>query len=531
MAEPAVDPRMAGLSRAQVDTMHAAARAIRDGQAADAERLLHGVLDAVPEHGEALRLLGILYLRLGRHDAAHDALSRAVTRHGEDPLVLSDLAQALAARGDIDAALATWRRACEAAPDAPIPWFNLGRNLQLHGSTAEAIVALERACALAPELLPASILLGDALAHMGRFDAAAARYRAVLRLHPAAGDAWRGLSNIKTRPLSDADADALVMLLARRDIADSDRIAMGYALGKLEEDRGRHPQAFAALSAANGAMRRLKPWSLQAFESFVRDALQATASLPPPADPELGREAIFIVGLPRSGSTLFEQILATHPQVEGTGELPDLGLIVQAESQRRRQPYPQWSAQASAADWRRLGEDYLARTRRWRARKPRFVDKMPENWKHAGILRAMLPGATVIDVRRDPVETGWSCFKQQFYQLPHFACDLGDIGAYLRGCERAMDAWRARAPDRIHPFRYERLVEAPEDILRALLAACALDYDPACLRFHEHARSVRTASAAQVRQPLRRAESRAGRYGPLLDPLRAALAGDGRPVG
>jgi hypothetical protein len=200
-----------------------------------------------------------------------------------------------------------------------------------------------------------------------------------------------------------------------------------------------------------------------------------------------------------------------------------LGIVIQQESVRRGVPYPQWIGQASAGDWQRLGRDYLARTAHWRATRPRFTDKLPENWKHAGILRAMLPGATVIETRRDPLETAWSCFKQQFYSQPHFANTLADLGAYLRGCERAMEAWRARDPAQIHLHRYEDLQVDPEAGVRALLAECGLDFDPACLQFHAAQRSVRTASAAQVRQPLQRDTARAAAYGALLDPLRSAL--------
>ena len=159
----------------------------------------------------------------------------------------------------------------------------------------------------------------------------------------------------------------------------------------------------------------------------------------------------------------------------------------------------------------------------WRAARPRFTDKLPENWKHAGILRAMLPGATVIETRRDPLETAWSCFKQQFYSQPHFANTLADVGAYLRGCERAMDAWRERDSARIRLHRYEALLADPETGVRSLLADCGLDFDPACMSFHNATRSVRTASAAQVRQPLQRTTARAAAYGELLAGLQRSL--------
>lgn len=516
---------MAGLPADAVARLQAAARAIRDGALADAQKLVDGVLAIAPAHAEALRVAAILHGRRGDPARACATLEQAIALHADDALLHNDLGNLRMARGDRDGAFASWRQACAIAPAQAMPWFNLGRNLQLAGESEEAADALATAHRLAPDFLPAIILLGDALLHLGRFDEAETRYRDALRVHPACGDAWRGLSNIKTRPLTDADGAALRAQLARADLREDDRIAIAYALGKHEEDHGRHADAFAALSQANALLRRRAPWSRAAFDGFVDAALAATQALPAPLDATLGHEAIFIVGLPRSGSTLFEQILAAHPEVEGASELPDLGDVIQAESQRRRKPFPAWIGEATAADWHRLGSDYLARTARWHARRPRFTDKMPDNWKLAGVLRAMLPGATVIDARRDPLETGWSCFRQQFYQLPHFSCDLADIGAYLRGCERAMDAWRARDPARIRLHRYEDLLAAPEARIRALLADCGLAFDPRCLDFHAATRSVRTASAAQVRQPLRADTARAARYGALLDPLRRALAG------
>jgi len=522
MTMPA-NPRMAGLAADDIERLHAAARAIRDRNPAQAERLIDAVLSRHPRHAEALRLLAILQLHSQRTAQAIVTLQQAIATHADDALLHADLGNAHSALGEREAAIAAWRRAVALDPQQAVAWFNLGRALQGQGDSLAAVDALQRARALAPEILPATILLGDALVHLGRFDQAATHYRDALHRHPACGDAWRGLSNIKTMALSDADAAALATQLQRHDIADSDRIAMGHALGKLEEDRGRHPQAFAAFSTANALQQRLTPWRLEPFARYVEQALAATKRLPAPIDPTLGREVIFIVGMPRSGSTLFEQILAAHPQVEGGSELPDLGIVIQQESVRRGVPYPQWIPDASAEDWHRLGRAYLARTAHWRATRPRFTDKLPENWKHAGILAVMLPGAIVIETRRDPLETAWSCFKQQFYNQPHFANTLADVGAYLRGCERAMDAWRTRDPARIRLHRYEALLADPETGVRSLLADCGLDFDPACLSFHSATRSVRTASAAQVRQPLRRDTSRASAYRHLLDPLRTAL--------
>ncbi|MEO5830345.1 MAG: sulfotransferase [Rhodanobacter sp.] len=517
------EPRLDGLSPHVLQLLQSAARAIRDGAESVARQALNAALELTPEHPETLRLYGILHSRALRNDEAQDCLQRSLAQWPDYALAHSDLGGVQLARGDIDAAFASWRQACALAPTAPMPWFNLGRNLQLHGDTDAAIEALQQAHMLAPDFLPALILLGDALVHVGRFDQADARYRAALTLHPACGDAWRGLANMKTRPLSDTDREQLGTALRQPGISAADRIAMGFALGKVCEDQARYDEAFSALNRANAELRALRPWQAAAFHTHAEALLVASRQLPPPIDPALGHAVIFIVGLPRSGSTLFEQILAAHPEVEGASELTELERVLGEESTRRQQPLLQWIGAATAADWHRLGQRYLALTARWRRDKPRHTDKLPSNWLLVGVLGAMLPGAPIIDARRDALEAGWSCYKQQFYRLPHFACTLTDIAAYVRDYERIMGMWQAADPQRIRIQRYEALLAAPADEIRALLTFCALPFDPTCLDYHRASRSVRTASAAQVRQPLRRDTARADHYGTLLDPLRFGL--------
>lgn len=517
------EPRLAGLAPAAVRQLQAAAQAIRDGAEGAARQALDTVLAMTPEHPEALRLYGILHTRAQRHGEAQAMLQRAIAQWPDYALAHSDLGNAQQAAGELDDAFASWRRACALAPEAAMPWFNLGRNLQQHGDTGAAIDALQQARVLAPDFLPALILLGDALVHAGHFDDADARYREALALHPACGDAWRGLANMKTRPLSETDREQLATALRRTDINPPDRIAMGFALGKVCEDQGHYEQAFAALNAANAQLRELATWHAGAFHTHVDAMLAASAKLSTPADAAFGHEVIFIVGLPRAGSTLFEQILAAHPDVEGASELPNLEQVLSEESTRRRQPLLQWIGAAGADDWQRLGRRYLERTARWRRTRPRHTDKLPSNWLLSGVLAAMLPGARIVDARRDALETGWSCYKQQFYRLPHFACTLTDIAAYIRDYERVMALWQAADPQRIRIQRYEALLAGPEREIRALLAFCGLPFDPACLDYHQATRSVRTASAAQVRQPLQHDTARAARYGTRLDPLRFGL--------
>jgi tetratricopeptide (TPR) repeat protein len=516
-------PCLDGLGPVAITQLQAAARAIRDGSPAVARQSIDAALALSPDHPEALRILGILHARAQRPKEARAALQQALAQWPDYALAHSDLGNVQQALGDFDDAVTSWRAACTLAPQASMPWFNLGRNLQQRGDTVAAIEALEQAHALATDFLPALILLGDALVHAGRFDQADARYRAALALHPACGDAWRGLANIRTRPLSVADRDALTTALQERDVSAPDRIAMGFALGKVCEDHGLHAQAFTALQVANQQLRQLAPWDATVFRAHVDALLAGSSRLAQAADPSLGHEVIFIVGLPRSGSTLFEQILCAHSQVEGASELSELEQVLGEESTRRHQPLTQWMHAASSDDWQRLGMRYMELTVHWRRTKPRHTDKLPSNWLLSGVLRAMLPGAHIVDVRRDPLEAGWSCYKQQFYRLPHFACTLTDIADYIRAYEGAMTQWLAVHPAHVRQQRYEALLADPETQIRALLAFCQLPFEPACLDHHQTSRSVRTASAAQVRQPLQRDTARANDYGALLDPLRFGL--------
>lgn len=521
------EPCIVGLSPNAVTLLQAAAHAIRSGNDAAAMQVLHKALIIAPEHPEVLRLLSMCHMRAQRYDAAYAVLQRCLTQWPDYPLAHSDLGSVQYATGAPDAAFASWRKACALAPTSALPWFNLGRNLQVYGDTEGAISALQQAHELAPGLLPVLILLGDALVHAGRFDEADQRYRLALQLHPACGDAWRGLANMKTRPLTPTDSDQLVIALQRVDLTPADRLAMGFALGKVCEDQRAYETAFTVLNTANAQLRQLAPWQAAAFRAQVDSMLAVSAALPAPLDSTLGHEVIFIVGLPRSGSTLFEQILAAHPAVEGASELSDLEAVLNEESVRRDQPLLHWIAQARAEDWHHLGLRYLQRTKRWRQCKPRHTDKMPSNWLYSGLLGAMLPGARIVDTMRDALETGWSCYKQQFYRLPHFACTLTDIAAYTRDHDRAMTRWQAAAPQRIRSQNYEVLLANPEAEIRALLAFCDLPFEASCCNYQIAARSVRTASAAQVRQPLQHNTARAAHYGALLDPLRFGL---GLPV-
>ena len=514
--------RLHGLSPGAARSIVATAQALEAGRPDDAARALASALASHPGHPEALRLeAGIFSLR-GQHAQAVAAMRRALAQRPDDALYYNTLGSVLADAGEFDPAIAALRRACELQPNLSTAWFNLGIVLIRCVRYAEATAALRHAVTLNPQHAAARAQLADALKVGGQSDAAAAEYRRVIAMQPFAGMAWWGLANIKTLPLTAGDAEALRKVLHDPRAGDDDRIAMGFALARALDDLRRHAESLHALAQAHAIARRRRRWDALAFDAQLAAQQHAFASASHADDAELGHEVIFVVGLPRSGTTLAEQILASHSQVEGAGELPDLTLTLNEEALRRGVPFAQWAGALAPADWSRLGRRYLERTAYWRGRKPRCVDKLPNNWIQIDAIRAMLPGARIVACRRDPLETCFSCYRQHFAGND-WTHDFADLAAYWRAFDRSVHDWQARAPQHAFEHAYEALVADPESRIRALLDFCGMELEAACLRFHETAREVRSPSAAQVRQPLRGDTARAGDYGALLDPLRAAL--------
>ena len=501
----------------------AASAALQRQQAVSAESALRDALRHAPEHPEILRLLA-LALRMQKRDAeALATIRRAAASRPDDALVQNALATALDASADRDGAIAAFRRACELAPESPQLWANLGKTLSDAGYFEDALPVLERAAQMFDHSAT-HLRLAYALRVLGHTDAAAQRYRELIARNPSDGTAWLGLAGLRTRAFALDDIVAMEQALAHAPLSGDERISLSFALAKALDDHGRYAQAFAVMAEANALTRQIRPWSASEFSAHVDSVLSAFAHAPGAAPNGQGAEVIFIVSMPRAGSSLTEQILASHPQIDGAGELDDLTAVIAAESNRRQVAFPHWVAAATPIDWQRLGEEYLSRTARWRSGRPRFTDKMPGNWLRVGAALAMLPGARVIDCRRDALESCFSCYRTLFTEgTQAFSYDLQDLAAYWRDYDRACRHWQALYPTRFRTQHYEALQAEPERQIAELLEFCGVPYDAACTKFHETRRSVRTASASQVREPLRRDTTRAHKYGALLDPLRAAL--------
>ena len=498
---------------------------IARGEHALAGPLLDEAIAAFPAHPELLRLCALTELHAGHVEQAIELLRIAAQSRPQDGLIAGNLGAALAQAGEIDGALQTLERATALDPTQVDAWFNLGRARELRADAAGAHAALSAVLELDPAHRPARILRAEALKTLGQIDEAESELRDVLAHEPGSVSAWVALVNLKSFQANADDLRVLGELYASDALSLTQRIDAGFAYAQLLEASGHYPQAFAVFRAVNAAKRTTLRWDAPAVTGLIDRILAAfdpTPLAPQPSGP--GSDVVFLVGTPRSGSTLAEQILAAHPAASAGSETGFIARLLQHESKRRGALFPEWVPQATDADWKRLGAAYLERIAAKKGDASIFTDKTLTNWQTLGAIRRMLPGARVVHCRRDALETAWSCYKHNFAQDQLYSYDIAELAAYFRDEERAMRSWTARHPGWIHEHRYEALIADPQAAVSALLAHCGLAFDPACLRFHEAGREVRTASAAQVRRPLQRDTGVARHYGPLLDPLRAALA-------
>ena len=351
-------------------------------------------------------------------------------------------------------------------------------------------------------------------------------------MEPGLGDAYWSLANLKTEPFADDEVAAMEGQLRRPEVAGEDRFHLHYALGKALEDRADFDGSFTHYAEGARLRRAEAPYDPEEFEDllarskalFTRDFFAERLGWGAASE-----APIFVVGLPRSGSTLIEQILASHSAVEGTMELPEIGAIARSFGRAARRgdaaAYPEVLANLDRGRLLELGETFLERTQIQRRRgTPRFIDKMPNNFHHLGLIHLMLPNARIIDARRHPMAAGFSAFKQHFARGQAFSYDLADVGRYYRFYVDLMAHFDEVLPGRVVRVIYEDMVADTEGETRRLLAALDLEFEPACLKFYENSRAVRTASSEQVRRPIfREGLDQWRNYEPWLTPLSDAL--------
>jgi len=507
-------------------------KALFENRLPEAEERLRTHLEHAPNDIAAIRMLAEVDARLGRDDDALARLTRCLELAPGFHAARKNLAQVLNRGNRQPEALAEVETLIAADPANPgyrnLKAVILGRI----GDYAQAIDIYEELLAAHPRHPQLWMSYGHALKTAGSQDRAIAAYRGAIGIDPGCGEAYWSLANLKTVRFDAGDIAAMQAQLQRTDLEDEPRLHFDFALGKALEDAGDYQRSFRHYRDGNALRKTLVPYNADDNAARGRVARRVYTREFFAEREGWGCDApdpIFIVGMPRAGSTLVEQILSSHPAVEGTMELPEV--ISMARALRRRAESPQTTsyhdilAGIDADEARALGEQYLERTRIHRKRgAPFFIDKMPNNFAHIGLVRLALPNAKIIDARRHPLACCLSGFKQHFARGQDFSYDLGDIGRYYRDYVELMAHFDEVLPGKVHRVVYEDVVADTETEVRRLLDHCGLPFDGACLRFFENPRAVRTASSEQVRRPIYRDGVDHWRhYEAWLGPLQEAL--------
>jgi len=466
----------------------------------DALYLLERVLALIPDHHAARYEYTVALLKQHKFVAAEKELQRLLANDPNNSICRTTYATTLLGLGQVDRAIALYQELLIETPRDPELQLSLGHALKTRGEQAEAIAA----------------------------------YRATTSLRAKFGEAYWSLANLKTYRFADDELAGM-----RRDEADPttqpvDRYHLCFALGKALEDRGDYAGSFTYYERGNALKRAESRYCAELVERDAQLQIEVCSREFFAARRGFGCQSaapIFIVGLPRSGSTLVEQILASHTQVDATMELAEVTrLVASLQGTNREAPadqpvYPAILARLTAADFERLGEQYLADSSHYRGTKPHFVDKMPNNFRYLGLIQLMLPNAKIIDARREPMACCFSNFKQLFAAGQEFAYSLDDLARYYRVYSRLMAHWQAARPGAILCVKHEDVVADLESQVRRILDFCALDFEPGCVEFHKTKRPIHTASSEQVRQPLyQEGVDHWRHYEPWLGPLAAALA-------
>ncbi len=458
----------------------------------------------------------------GRLTRAEGLFRSLLARNAASPEAFCGLASVLAAMGREAEALGWFDRALALAPNDAQTLNNYGGALTALERTADAVRAYERAVSQEPRYAAAWHNLGHCLTVEGRLEEARYALQQAVALAPGNGEFHRSLALAAPFRQGDPRLDGMEAALGEPGLSRQDREELHYALGKAYDDLGRPDDSLDQFLAGAALVRARTAYDEAAtLEGFSRIAGVFSEQMMARDAADTAPGPVFIVGMPRSGTTLAEQMLASHPQVHGAGERTDLPRIV-AELGAR---FPGGARDLGAADWARIGQRYLSGVRAPRPDALRIIDKMPGNFRYLGLIALALPGAKVIHVRRDPADTCLSCFTTLFRGAQPYSYDLAELGRYYRAYEGLMEHWRGALPAGIMTeVAYEDLVAGPERELRRLLAFLDLEWDPACLTFHKTSRSVMTASAAQVRRPLYATSvGRWRAHGPRLAPLLGAL--------
>lgn len=504
---------------------------ISQGRLLKAEEVCRQLLQKIPHHTEGMRLLADIGMRLGVLDDAEFLLDSALKFEPDNVRIRIDYIQALRKRQKFQQALEQAQYLLDSAPQNPQFQSLFGVESMQSGHFDSAIKAFDDVLAQLPGDPITLTSKGHAYKTCGKYDSAVRSYHAAVASQPQYGEAYYSLANLKVYAFSDDEITTMLAQERSNNVSHIDRIHFCFALGKAYEDRGEFGTAFEFYKRGNGLK---KSQSRYDAEQMSADLLAQRDVCTPDffaAKPDVGYKSpdpIFIVGLPRAGSTLLEQILSSHSMVDGTLELPNILSLSQRLRRRGRQQgtstYPQILADISATELAAFGEEFITETRIHRRNAPFFIDKMPNNFRHIGLIHLILPNAKIIDARRHPMSCCFSGFKQLFAEGQEFSYDLRDIGRYYADYVALMDHWDDVLPGKVLRVHYEDVVADIDTQLGRILKHCNLPFEEACINFHQTDRSIRTPSSEQVRQPIFKSGLQQWRhFEPWLKPLKDTL--------
>ena len=505
---------------------------LHEGKLHKAEQLCRQFMQQNPQHIDGMRILAEIAVRNGVLEDAEFLLESAVAFDASHRQARIDYVQVLSKRQRFQKAVDEAKALMEQAPDSPQLQSLYAIQCMQLGDYETALTLFDKILERVPHDPVTNVSKGHALKTGGRSDDAVAAYRAALDSQPFYCDAWYSLANLKVYRFDDAELAAMEALENNPHLGGQDRVYLQFALGKAYEDRKDFAQSFTHYAKGNAIKKAQLQYRAEGTTKECDE--QIAACTPEIFARETGCPApdpIFILGLPRAGSTLLEQILSSHSMVDGTLELPNVlsisGKLRRLGQRQGNQKYPFNLAELSAEQLTTLGEEYIRDTEIHRQGAPFFIDKMPNNFRHIGLIKLMLPNAKIIDARRDPMSCCFSGFKQLFAEGQMFSYDLEDIGQYYLDYVRLMDHWDAVLPGFVLKVQHEDVVADLETQVRRMLDFCNLPFEESCLEFHKTERNVRTPSSEQVRQPIfSTALEQWKHYEPWLGPLKTTLGSD-----
>ena len=504
---------------------------IAEGKLLKAEDICRQFLKKVPHHVEAMRLLADIGLRLGVLDDAELLLEGATALDAENIRARIDYIKVLRKRQKFQTALKQAESLLERSPANPQFQSIYAIECMQCGDFEKALATFDRVLESVPGDPATLTSKGHALKTGGRYEEAVDAYRSVLASNPKYGEAFYSLANLKVYSFNDEEIAKMRAVESDAGLPHMDRVYVSFALGKAFEDRGDYETSFDYYARGNRLKRAQSRYNAGQMSEDLRAQREACTAELFAARAGSGCDApdpIFVVGLPRAGSTLIEQILSSHSRVDGTLELPNIPSLSQRLRRRGRQagnkPYPALLADLGAGELEEFGREYIRDTGIHRQGAPCFIDKMPNNFRHIGLIRLILPNAKIIDARRGAMACCFSGYKQLFAEGQEFSYDLADLGQYYRDYVELMDHWDRVLPGYVLEVRHEDVVRDLESEVRRMLEFCGLPFEEACLEFHRTDRNVRTPSSEQVRQPIYTSGLEQWRnFEPWLGPLETAL--------